>query len=151
MSAGELAAREPAIKIASDIYRHANQAGGCYYEIHSAIATAIDAELAKALHACVWRCYHCGDVFTDPEAARAHFGDTPAAEPGCLIKVRLGGERGLLTALRKTEQQLARYVNDDSDALRQLRTLQYRHAEALQAAEEAGYQRGLRDAKRHDT
>lgn len=43
MTAGELAAREPALKIAKDIYRHANQAGVCYYEFWRLIADAIDA------------------------------------------------------------------------------------------------------------
>lgn len=42
MTAGELAAREPALKIAKDIYRHANQAGVCYSEIWRLIADAID-------------------------------------------------------------------------------------------------------------
>jgi ribosomal protein L37AE/L43A len=149
MTAGELAARDPAIKIASDIFRHANQAGGCYYEIHLTIASSIDAELAKALHPGVWRCYHCGEVFTGAQEAREHFGDTEASKAACLIKIAHGGERGLLTALRKAEQELARYVNDDSDAQRQLSALQYRHARALEAAEEAGYQRGLRDAQRN--
>jgi hypothetical protein len=40
MTAAELAAREPALKIARDIYRHANQAGACYAEIWRTIADA---------------------------------------------------------------------------------------------------------------
>jgi len=43
MTTGELAAREPALKIAKDIYRHANQAGVCYFEFWRLIADAIDA------------------------------------------------------------------------------------------------------------
>ena len=42
MTAAELAAREPALKIARDIYRHANQAGVCYAEIWRTIADAFD-------------------------------------------------------------------------------------------------------------
>lgn len=43
MTAAELAAREPALKIARDIYRHANQAGVCYAEIWRTIADAYEA------------------------------------------------------------------------------------------------------------
>lgn len=93
-----------------------------------------------------WTCFHCGETFTTPGAARHHFGRTPDKKPGCVIKVELGGERGLLAALRKAEDELAQYRADDSDTQRQLVSLQFRHAEALRAAEETGYARGLRDA-----
>lgn len=43
MTAAELAAREPALKIARDIYRHANFAGVCYVEIWRTIADAYQA------------------------------------------------------------------------------------------------------------
>ena len=43
MTAAELAARDPALKIAKNIYRHANQAGVCYIEIWDLIAKAINA------------------------------------------------------------------------------------------------------------
>lgn len=45
MTPAELAAREPALKIAKDIYRHANQAGACYYEFWDLIAKAIESAL----------------------------------------------------------------------------------------------------------
>jgi hypothetical protein len=52
MTHAELAAREPALQIAKDIYRHANFAGACYAEIWGLIAKAaqeaIDAERAVA-------------------------------------------------------------------------------------------------------
>ena len=48
MTAAELAAREPALKIARDIYRHANQAGVCYAEIWRIIADAFE-QHAEAL------------------------------------------------------------------------------------------------------
>lgn len=60
---------------------------------------------AKPAHG--WTCFHCGETFTTFGSARDHFGATPNAEPGCLIKVRLGEERGLLMALRKAEAVLA--------------------------------------------
>lgn len=48
MTAGELAAREPALKIAKDIYRHANHAGVCYFEFWELIAKAIDETMARS-------------------------------------------------------------------------------------------------------
>lgn len=48
MTAAELAAREPALKIARDIYRHANQAGACYYEIWDLIAHYIAGAISAA-------------------------------------------------------------------------------------------------------
>ena len=51
-----------------------------------------------------WTCYHCGETFTTPGSARDHFGESPAAVAGCIIKV--GEERGLLMALRKAEAEL---------------------------------------------
>jgi hypothetical protein len=50
-----------------------------------------------------WVCFHCGDVFRTPGEARDHFGFSPAATPACRIK--LGGERSLVMALRQTENQ----------------------------------------------
>src|SRR5690606_38351649 len=38
MTPAQLAAREPALAIAKDIYRHANQAGICYAELWNLIA-----------------------------------------------------------------------------------------------------------------
>lgn len=52
-----------------------------------------------------WLCFHCGERFLTWGSARDHFGATPEAEPGCLIKVRLGSERGLQMRLREVEQE----------------------------------------------
>lgn len=38
-------------------------------------------------------------------SARDHFGATPAYDPGCLIKVKLGEERGLQMELRRVEEE----------------------------------------------
>jgi hypothetical protein len=92
-----------------------------------------------------WTCFHCGETFTTPGAAREHFGPTPNAEPGCVIKVQLGGERGLLNALRKAEQRLAMHMDEDTELARAMHAMQSRHADVLIASEEAGYARGLRD------
>lgn len=74
-----------------------------------------------------WTCFHCGETFTTPGAARDHFGAAKGAEPGCLIEYRValeeGGKpergRGLLMALRKAEAALFR-VHGENETLRAL-------------------------------
>lgn len=48
MTPAQLAAREPALAIAKDIYRHANQAGVCYYEFWLLISKTIQGVLDAA-------------------------------------------------------------------------------------------------------
>lgn len=93
-----------------------------------------------------WTCFHCGETFTTVGGARDHFGADPSKTPGCMLKVQPGSERGLLMELRKTEALLARYMEEDSDTMRAMHAQQQRHADQLRQAEEAGYERGLRDA-----
>ena len=92
-----------------------------------------------------WTCFHCGETFATVGGARDHFGAQPTAKPGCLVKVSLGGERGLLMALREAEYTIARYMDEDTDLHRALYRMQSQHSDALRDAEEAGYERGLRD------
>ena len=33
-----------------------------------------------------WRCYHCNEVFDDPEKARKHFGNIPKTTTHCIVK-----------------------------------------------------------------
>jgi hypothetical protein len=94
-----------------------------------------------------WTCFHCGETLTTPGAAREHFGRTPDRQAGCVIKVEIGGERGLLTALRNAEDELAKYRQEEGDVHQSLREMQSRHSAALMSSEEAGYARGLRDAR----
>jgi hypothetical protein len=47
MTIAELAEREPAHAIASDIYRHANYAGVCYHELWETIAKACQAAIEQ--------------------------------------------------------------------------------------------------------
>lgn len=93
-----------------------------------------------------WTCFHCGETFTSVGSARDHFGATPEAEPGCMIRVQYGEERGLLMALREAEQELARLRSEDRDA-EQFYRLNAEHTRALREAEERGYERGLRDGR----
>lgn len=103
----------------------------------------IDDTYQKPAHG--WTCFHCGETFTTPGSAQDHFGATPKAQPGCVMKVLCGGERGLLSALRRTEDQLAKWVDEGTDIHKAIHAQQTRHSDALMAAEEAGYARGLRD------
>lgn len=95
-----------------------------------------------------WTCFHCGETFTTVGGAQDHFGADPDKEPGCMLRVSLGAERGMLMKLREREQELAelyrRRAEEDTDLHRELYALQSRHADALQTAEELGYERGLR-------
>lgn len=94
-----------------------------------------------------WTCFHCGETFTTVGSARDHFGATQDAKPGCIERVLLGGERGLLMALRKAEEQIARYMSEDTYLHRAMYHMQHSHADALRVAEEAGYARGVRAAQ----
>lgn len=92
-----------------------------------------------------WKCFHCGETFTDRGSAADHFGADPTNKPGCLIKVELGGERGLLMALRQAEETIAQYMAEDSHTWKALHEMQSRHSDQLRVAEETGYARGLKD------
>lgn len=96
-----------------------------------------------------WTCFHCSETFTTPGAARDHFGFEPSADPACQIK--LGAERGLVTALRKAErdcEELRRLLHDETcEAYRLYAAQTTRHNEQIMAAEEAGYERGLADGR----
>lgn len=59
-----------------------------------------------------WVCFHCGERFTVPGKARAHFGATPDLKPACLIKGG-DGDLFLLDVIRKQEsviKQLERKI-----------------------------------------
>lgn len=96
-----------------------------------------------------WTCFHCGDTFTTPGAARDHFGFDCSAEPGCRIKV--GAERGLLMALRRAEGEVKRLSialhAESADGIRQFRRLQSQMVDLVRAAEQDGYDKALRDVE----
>ena len=96
-----------------------------------------------------WTCFHCGETFTTYGLARDHFGFEPSLDPGCRIKA--GPERGLLYELRRAEGDAmnawAALHIESTDAIQAMRRMQDRHARQLTIAEEAGYARGLADAR----
>ena len=86
-----------------------------------------------------WRCFHCGEVFVEWQAALEHFGVPSTTAPtACRVDAKY---------LRHLERELARYRNEDSDLDRKVHALEADHAVALQRAEEAGYAKGLQDGK----
>lgn len=98
-----------------------------------------------------WRCFHCDETFTDRRCAAAHFGGDEDAEPAC--KIKMGGERTMLDALRRAEKAAGdatfAMLNESTEAAQAYYAQQGRHAEQLTAAEQTGYERGLRDAQAH--
>lgn len=49
---------------------------------HNPLVLAKRVEVAEGR----WRCYHCNEVFDDPEEARKHFGNTSEATPRCILE-----------------------------------------------------------------
>lgn len=50
-----------------------------------------------------WQCFHCGELFNTVGGATQHFGADPTKKPGCMLKVEIGKERGLLWEYRELE------------------------------------------------
>lgn len=93
-----------------------------------------------------WRCFHCGDVFTDAREAAAHFGIDQLQEPGCVEALR-GGEAHLLRRTLSLQEELARYYAEDTDLLR----WQAEHAARAEAGTRDGveraYARGIAEGR----
>lgn len=99
-----------------------------------------------------WQCFHCGEVFETVGGARVHFGADPTKEPGCLIKIKYGDERGLEMELRKVEAERDalqyQISNESTQADLAIQRMQAEHQIALRREEEKGYARGLDDGKK---
>lgn len=113
---------------------------------------------ADALEACeaelegrspIWRCFHCDEVFTTEHAARLHFGETECQDPACQIKA--GAEMSMLEALRRAEEEARMAViamhEEGTDGWTAFRRLEGRTKQNAEAAENLGYERGLRDGR----
>lgn len=96
-----------------------------------------------------WVCFHCDEICRTEAEARLHFGPDEGHQPACQIKA--GAEGSLLRALRAAEASAAEawamIHSEGADVVRAWRSAEGRHGQALQAAEELGYERGLRDAR----
>lgn len=95
-----------------------------------------------------WRCFHCDELFSDERCARQHFGRDEGSTPACIIK---GGEGGLLEALRRAEEAADDAIqlmqSESTDAAKAYHSQRCRHSQALIAAEQTGYDRGLADGR----
>jgi hypothetical protein len=98
-------------------------------------------ELAKA--AVEWRCFHCDEVFTEPEAAQDHFGDM-TDQPACQLNALEGG---ILALYREAQRELHTWRVEDNASAREFYALGAKHHTALRDAEQAGYDKGLADSR----
>lgn len=105
-----------------------------------AASHAPQAAQAEQAEAPTWRCFHCDEVFATEVDAELHFGRSEYDKPACQFNVE---------HIRWMESQHRRNVDDDSDALRTVRSLLNEHEDLRRKAEELGYARGLADAKKH--
>lgn len=91
-----------------------------------------------------WRCFHCGEVFTSRKYAAEHFGAEEGDVPAC----RLSHSEGHLVALiRKLQAENAVHRREDSHVLRAMHAREAEQGEKIRRSEEAGYNRGVRDAR----
>jgi hypothetical protein len=85
-----------------------------------------------------WRCFHCDDVFTDRDAALAHFGPHIGSEPACHIDA---------AKYRQMERTVESYRAEDTELHRELHAKSAEMSGAVRHSEEQGYARGLKDAR----
>lgn len=92
-----------------------------------------------------WRCFHCGDTFTQSQHAHAreHFGRDEGETPVCLMRVP--GEHGLIAALRKAQDELASWRAESDPLTRAIECQAADYEQRLIREEEKGYARGLKD------
>ena len=83
-----------------------------------------------------WRCFHCGEVFTDTASAQLHFGRSEMREPICHVDQ---------VKYREMEADLQRYRDEDTDLHREVHRAHNQGQEKASRAEEAGYAKGLGD------
>jgi hypothetical protein len=65
-----------------------------------------------------WKCFHCGESFTDEKLAEEHFGRSAVVAPMCQIFGQ---------TVRNMEDELRRYRNEDTDLHRQIAHMQTEH------------------------
>lgn len=58
-----------------------------------------------------WRCFYCGEVFTEEAEARTHFGVVESLGPGCVDKMRTD-EKLRLSIVRKLESEIRRLMRE---------------------------------------
>ena len=87
-----------------------------------------------------WTCFHCNETFTTAAAASQHFGDWEDAKPVCQFDAE---------EMQELQNMLQRYMDEDTELHREISRLRGEMQAATRRAEEQGYARGLRDARKH--
>ena len=93
-------------------------------------------ERIEQLESSHWRCFHCDETFLDAASAEKHFGKSCDDVAVCQIDA---------SKIRKMEDDLRRYRQEDTDLHRQLLSMEADHFTALRREEEKGYARGIKD------
>ena len=91
-----------------------------------------------------WICFHCGDRFYSALHAAEHFGADQSATPACKLTA---SEGHLITYIRRLEADLEEMRDERDPLYKAWQAKECEHREALRAAEERGYNRGVQDAK----
>lgn len=92
-------------------------------------------------HFNTWRCFHCQEVFTDPDEAEAHFGPDMLDEPICQIP-------DLAKLCRDQQKELRNLRSEDfSQSSKEIYAMGAKHHRELIEAEQKGYDAGLRDGR----
>lgn len=94
-----------------------------------------------------WRCFFCDEVFKHYKDAAEHFGCDDACEadmPACKITAHEGH---LVKYIRKLENELRRFMDEDTELHRAIYTLEDDKRREVQAAEERGYNKAVQDMK----
>lgn len=92
-----------------------------------------------------WRCFHCGEVFTDPKAAANHFGVDHIGDETLCQMAQVDG--GIAKVIADLAEELQRYRSEDNTSYREFYALGADHRAALIKEEQKGYDRGLADAR----
>lgn len=91
-----------------------------------------------------WRCFHCGEVFTDPKAAANHFGVDHVGDETLCQMAQVDG--GIAKVIADLAEELQGYRSEDNTSYREFYALGADHRAALIKEEQRGYDRGLADA-----
>ncbi len=93
-------------------------------------------ELPDSQPAEAWKCFHCGETFTDEDAAREHFGASERQNPACTINI---------AEYRRMEEAHRRQCQEDTEWHRAYYRLGSEHVQKMRQHGDAEYARGLRD------
>ena len=103
-------------------------------------ASAAAACLREEAEPVAWRCFHCDETFADEDAAARHFGRFEDCTPAC----RVGIEK-----FREMEAELQTWRSETDHTSREFYALGAEHNRKQREAEQAGYDRGIADARAH--